>query len=182
MTAQDINAASIPPSPRQRRTLTLLACILGVLLGIGGYTFRYAEGLSYFSANPAACVNCHIMRPQYDSWQKSSHHSVATCVDCHLPHDPVGKYMAKADNGYHHSKAFTLQNFHEPIQITEGNAQILEANCVACHSAIVDEMVEGMSGRLNDMRCVKCHAGVGHGDAVGLGGPARFKNEERLDL
>ena len=43
--------------------------------------------------------------------------ATASCVDCHLPHDFVGKYLAKADNGYHHSKGFTLQDFHEPILI-----------------------------------------------------------------
>jgi hypothetical protein len=29
------------------------------------------------------CVNRHIMQPQYDSWQKASHHSITTCIDCH---------------------------------------------------------------------------------------------------
>ena len=79
--------------------LLLLGALAGVLLGVGGYTFHYAEGLSYLSTDPAACVNCHIMQPQYDSWQKSSHHAVASCVDCHLPHDFIGKYIAKAENG-----------------------------------------------------------------------------------
>ena len=69
-----------------------LAVALGLAAGIGLYTFRYAEGLSYFSTEPAACMNCHIMRPQYDSWLKSSHHDVATCIDCHLPHTLFAKY------------------------------------------------------------------------------------------
>ena len=60
----------------------------------------YAEGASYFSTNPQSCANCHIMREQYDSWQKASHHANAKCIDCHLPHDFVGKYVAKAENGY----------------------------------------------------------------------------------
>ena len=86
--------------------LAVLGALVGVLLGVGGYTFFYAEGLSYMSTDPKACVNCHIMRPQYDSWQKSSHHNVAKCVDCHLPHDFIGKYIAKSENGYHHSMGF----------------------------------------------------------------------------
>ena len=103
-----------------RHSLSIvLAVLLGLLAGIGAYTFLYAEGLSYMSDDPKVCVNCHIMQPQYDSWQKASHHTVATCVTCHLPHDFIGKYYSKAENGYHHSKAFTLQNFHEPITITE---------------------------------------------------------------
>jgi hypothetical protein len=58
-----------------------LAATVGVALGIGGFTFRYAEGLSYLSADPRACVNCHIMRPEYDAWQKASHHTTAVCVE-----------------------------------------------------------------------------------------------------
>jgi hypothetical protein len=41
----------------------MLAIAFGIFVGIGGYTFRYAEGLSYFSTDPAACANCHIMQP-----------------------------------------------------------------------------------------------------------------------
>ena len=39
---------------------TLLAVMVGVLLGVGGYTFFYAEGLSYLSSDPKACVNCRL--------------------------------------------------------------------------------------------------------------------------
>jgi len=49
----------------------LTAGSFGVLLGLGGTTFDYAEGLSYLSTDPAACANCHIMQPQYDAWHKA---------------------------------------------------------------------------------------------------------------
>src|SRR5262249_6929435 len=106
-----------------------LCASIGVFLGLGLYTFWYAEGASYFSTDPRACMNCHIMREQFDSWQKSSHHAVAKCVDCHLPHDFIGKYLAKAENGFFHSKAFTLQDFPDPIRIKPRNARILTLNC-----------------------------------------------------
>ena len=32
---------------------------LGVIAGIGGYTFVYAKGASYLTNDPAACANCH---------------------------------------------------------------------------------------------------------------------------
>ena len=111
----------------------VLSALVGILLGVGVFTFDYAEGLSYFSRDPAACANCHIMQPQYDSWQKASHHGVARCVDCHLPHGLIPKYMAKASNGYHHSKGFTFQDFHEPIRIKGANSEILQENCLHCH-------------------------------------------------
>ena len=153
------------------KPFVLLAVLVGVLMGVGGYTFLYAEGLSYMSDDPKVCVNCHIMQPQYDSWQKSSHHAVAVCVDCHLPHDFLGKYIAKAENGWHHSKGFTLQNFHEPIMIKGPNSAILQDNCLACHQDMVHELVVGVNGPAEEVRCVHCHVTVGHGETAGLGGP-----------
>jgi len=141
----------------------VLAILLGALLGAGGYTFFYARGLSYFSNDPKACVNCHIMREQYDSWQKASHHAQATCNDCHVPHDFVGKWLIKAANGWHHSEAFTLQNFHEPIRIKPGNAAVLNANCLYCHKDYVREIIAHRVGKDEDLSCARCHAGVGHG-------------------
>jgi cytochrome c nitrite reductase small subunit len=138
---------------------TLLSLLAGLLAGIGLYTFVYAKGLSYFSADPAACTNCHVMREMYEGWQKGSHHAVAACVDCHLPRGLLPKLAAKVDNGWRHSKAFTLQNFADPIRITPRNAAILQDNCVRCHADMVERLVGG--GRA--VTCVKCHADVGHG-------------------
>ena len=140
-----------------------LAALVGVLAGVGGFTFRHAEGLSYMSTDPLVCQNCHIMNEQFDSWRKGSHHAAAGCVDCHLPTDLVGKYLAKASNGYHHSKGFTLQDFHEPIMIKPGNSQILQDNCVRCHEGLVHEIVKGSTTGPNAVRCVHCHRSVGHG-------------------
>ncbi|MEP0814628.1 MAG: cytochrome c nitrite reductase small subunit [bacterium] len=139
----------------------VLSCLLGVFAGMGSYTFYYAKGYSYLSNDPRACVNCHIMRPQYEGWQHASHHAVAACNDCHTPHDLIGKYYTKAENGYHHSKAFTLQNFHEPIKIREKNERILLHNCVRCHGEFTSEIREHAKG--GELNCVRCHADVGHG-------------------
>jgi cytochrome c nitrite reductase small subunit len=165
---------------RGRAAFLLLASLMGIALGLGGYTFQYAEGLSYFSTDPRACMNCHIMRPQYDSWQKSSHHAAALCVDCHLPHTLLAKYVAKAENGYHHSKGFTFQDFHEPIMIKQRNSQILQDNCLACHADLVHDLVAGATTDARAARCVHCHPGVGHGETAGLGGPARGAELERV--
>jgi cytochrome c nitrite reductase small subunit len=147
-----------------RKAPFILCGLLGCAVGAGLYTFNYAEGLSYFSTDPRACANCHIMNDEYVSWQKAGHHQAAKCIDCHLPHEFIPKYIAKADNGWRHSKAFTLQNFHEPIQITPRNARNLQENCIRCHRDFVHELVEGsrsVSGEA--VQCVHCHRGVGHG-------------------
>jgi len=140
-----------------------LAGLTGILVGVGSFTFDYAEGLSYFSTDPKACANCHIMNPQYDSWSRGPHHVAATCVDCHLPHEFLPKYVAKAENGYHHSKGFTLQDFHEPILIKPKNAGILQESCLRCHGDFVHEIVAGSTTANNAVECVHCHRNVGHG-------------------
>lgn len=139
----------------------LAAAGFGVLAGISAFTFDYAEGTSYLSSDPLACVNCHIMQEPYDSWIKSSHHDVARCVDCHLPHDFAGKWIAKSDNGFFHSWAFTFQDFHEPIQIKPRNRRIVQNNCLSCHGDVVHEMF--VTERYEELNyCVRCHADAGH--------------------
>lgn len=150
---------------RSLLTLPIVGCILaGIPLGLGGYTFYYAEGGSYFSNDPKACVNCHIMRDEYDSWQKASHHSAATCNGCHVPHDFLGKYANKAHNGFWHSYYFTFQNFHEPIQISEYNRGILRTNCLECHREFMSRVIGGHNNSDgSSMDCIHCHMHSGHG-------------------
>jgi cytochrome c nitrite reductase small subunit len=147
-----------------RKVVLILAVMFGALVGVGVFTFGYGQGLSYFSTDPKACANCHIMNDEYNSWTKAGHHQAAKCIDCHLPHDFIPKYIAKADNGWRHSKAFTLQDFHEPIQITPRNSDILQHACIRCHGDFVHELVEGSRSASGEaVRCVHCHRGVGHG-------------------
>lgn len=149
---------------RRMSRLAFVCCVLlGAILGLGAYTFRYAEGTAYLSNDPRACVNCHVMRDHYDDWQKASHHSAATCNDCHVPHDLIGKYLSKAKNGFWHSYGFTMQNFHEPIRIKPGNAEVLQANCIDCHAGVVREMVDRGSAADASNNCLRCHNAVGHG-------------------
>jgi cytochrome c nitrite reductase small subunit len=162
------------------RNLLLLGVAIGALSGLGLFTFNYAHGFSYLGSDPKTCVNCHIMRQQFDSWEKSSHHKVAACADCHLPHSFVLKYLAKGENGYHHSKAFTLQDFHEPIMIKSRNSAILQENCVRCHEGLVHDMVAGSRTDKDVARCVHCHQSIGHGEPAGLGGPDRGESKERM--
>lgn len=139
----------------------LVAVAIGVLGGLGVFTFGYGEGTAYLKNDPAACANCHVMQSHYDSWLNSSHENVATCNDCHLPHDPAGKWITKADNGFFHSLAFTTGDFHEPIQIKPRNRRVTQSACLHCHSDFVHQMLpaEEGDGMLN---CVHCHADVGH--------------------
>jgi cytochrome c nitrite reductase small subunit len=132
------------------------------------------------------------MRDHLDAWNKSSHKSVATCNDCHTPHDAVGKYAVKARNGFWHSFYFTTGRFPDPLRITDGNRKVTESSCRYCHEAIVDAIdppagharTQGRahgsadsfdSGRAgetakslprtsesDELSCIRCHRYVGH--------------------
>ena len=114
--------------------------------------------------DPAACVNCHIMREQFDGWMTSSHRSVAVCNDCHAPHDFVGKYVTKAVNGFNHSFAFTTGRFPEQILITPRNRRITEGACRYCHGDIVRAIDSpgARGGHSEQTDCIRCHWSVGH--------------------
>jgi cytochrome c nitrite reductase small subunit len=145
------------------KTYKLLICAaVGVVAGAGFYTFKTAKGLSYLSDDPKACMNCHVMGEHYESWVKSSHHAVATCNDCHTPHGFPDKWITKARNGWNHSKAFTLQNFPEPIRITALNLDALQHNCVECHDMLVSDIAGHKRAGAAAQRCTVCHRSAGH--------------------
>ena len=94
----------------RRGLAVLFACLLGIPVGVGAFTFVYAKGFSYLSPDPQACVNCHVMNPQYDAWLKSGHRHAATCVECHLPHAGLAKWTTKAEHGFRHTAVMHSKN------------------------------------------------------------------------
>ena len=174
-----------------RAALALVGAVsFGLLVGIGAFTFTYARGASYLTNNPAACANCHVMQEHFDAWNKSSHRAVATCNDCHTPHNIVGKYLTKANNGFWHSFYFTTGKYPDPLRITPRNHRVTEGTCRYCHQAIVDGIDPQVAHRDgskvpvsvasvagvpsigksaphggtddNTLSCVRCHQYVGH--------------------
>ena len=168
---------------RRDRIILIAIVLIGLTAGLGIFTFGYARGYSYLGSDPAACANCHIMNEHYAAWLKSSHRAVAGCNDCHTPHDPVGKYVTKARNGFWHSFYFTTGQFPDPLRITEANREITESACRDCHARLVASMdpearrgeeatmpvlheggatlVHGADGD-EPLSCVRCHRYVGH--------------------
>lgn len=150
------------------RALVAVAAALlsGAVVGIGGFTFVYARGGAYLTNDPTACANCHVMREQYQGWQRGSHHAVAGCNDCHAPHSLLPKLAIKALNGFNHSWAFTTGRFHEPIQSTALNQRVTEGACRHCHAAVVDAIESHAQGSVRrsdeQVSCIRCHRSVGH--------------------
>ncbi len=167
---QNAPPTSKTPKKRSVRLLSVfplwiwlaLAGVFGGAAGLGGFTLTYAQGFSYLSNDPRACVNCHVMRDQYDAWNRGSHKAVAVCNDCHVPHDSIiSKYAVKALNGFRHSYAFTTGNFEEPIRILPFDRNITEHACLSCHGDLTSMISHRDDPNPTD--CLRCHTGVGHG-------------------
>jgi cytochrome c nitrite reductase small subunit len=152
--------------PAANVVLALAVFVVGSLLGVGIFTLGYARGYSYLSNDPTACVNCHAMRDQYDAWIAGPHANVATCNDCHTPHDNIlNKYFTKAETGFRHALAFTTGNYPENIRITDRDREITEEACLYCHGDLVDELhVTRPQGET--ISCLACHSDVGHSEGT----------------
>lgn len=156
---------------RVQWALLVAVGMAGVSVGLGMFTFGYAEGLSYFSSDPQACINCHAMQTQWDGWNHSSHRNAATCNDCHTPHRFPDKWIVKGINGWNHSLAFTTGAYPDPIRIKAFNSAIAEENCRECHqqaTSMIRHFDTTGYAHVNfdsaeEMSCVRCHGNVGHG-------------------
>jgi cytochrome c nitrite reductase small subunit len=127
--------------------------------GLGAFTFIYGKGYSYLLDDPRACVNCHVMRDNFDTWSVATHRTV-TCNQCHVPHSLPAKYASKIRNGWVHSYAFTFEDV-QTIRIAAHNQRVLHANCQRCHERIL--LAVQPHGAQPVKFCFECHRGVGHG-------------------
>ena len=139
----------------------VIAATIGLVVGLGSFTFYQAKGHSYLFDSPLVCVNCHVMQEQHDAYQHSSHRFVAGCNDCHTPKGFVPKWASTALNCFNHASAFTRGDFHEPIMANAFNRQVALGRCVDCHDATATDM--GVHpAELDAVSCIRCHGNVGH--------------------
>ena len=158
--------AAISPPPEWRLPVFFVS---GVLLGLVGLVFHISEASSYLSDDPAVCVNCHVMAPQYNTWAHSAHRENATCNDCHVPHDNfIRHYVFKAMDGARHATFFTLRLEPQVIRIKPMGQRAVQENCVRCHGDMLHfvslEQVRGDDvERVDGTRCWDCHRETPHG-------------------
>jgi cytochrome c nitrite reductase small subunit len=149
-------------SVKTTRLIQVAAILVGLTIGIGGYTFVYARGYSYLTNDPAACANCHVMRNHFSAWTRSSHRSVAVCNDCHTPPGLVPKYITKAQNGFWHSFYFTTGNYPDPLRMTARNHAVTERACRKCHAEVTASIDPHADTGRRGLSCTACHNEVGH--------------------
>lgn len=146
-----------------------LFIVAGLVVGLGGYTMYMSRAHSYLSDDPAACINCHIMTPYYQSWDHSSHGRWATCNDCHVPHNNVlNKYYFKAKDGLYHAAVFTMKAEPQNLRPRDESYEVIMQNCVRCHTQLNQDFVKtGMLSYADTQKgegkaCWDCHRDVPH--------------------
>jgi cytochrome c nitrite reductase small subunit len=155
----------IPPPPLKIPFLL----IIGAFAGLSFATFLLTNTMSYMSDDPKACINCHIMRPEYSTWYHGSHRERASCNDCHVPHDSFyRKYYFKASDGLRHAFMFTFHLEPQVIRIHDAGKGAVQENCIRCHinqvspvssAGITLESYKHGEGKL----CWECHRETPHG-------------------
>lgn len=148
--------------------------VIGIFTGLGAFAFYASNAPSYLSDEPETCINCHVMFPQYASWKHSSHANVATCNDCHVPQDNFfRKYYFKGADGLRHATIFTMRWEPQVIQIKQAGINVVQENCIRCHSDLVSmvALTEVTGENHNEgkgHRCWDCHRETPHGTVNSL--------------
>ena len=166
--------------------------LLGAIAGLSIYLAKVSNVTSYLTDDPKTCINCHVMTPQYITWKHSSHREVATCNDCHVPHDNVFKqYAFKAKDGLYHATIYTLRAEPQAIVMHEAGQEAVQNNCIRCHSEQVTDAktltwVDSHFSDRTDRTCWECHRNVPHGRVRSLSSvgfhvePLPLKEEQQL--
>jgi cytochrome c nitrite reductase small subunit len=114
------------------------------------------------------------MTSEYNSWMHSSHREVASCNDCHVPHNNfVNKYYFKAKDGMYHASVFTLRKEPQVITMKEESQEVVQNNCVRCHKQQVTDVkltswIDKHEANRTDRKCWDCHRELPHGRVHGL--------------
>ncbi|CAH0540630.1 NapC/NirT family cytochrome c [Vibrio marisflavi] len=161
----------------------LLGIPIGVfvlLLAIGSF-----QGVMTLTNQNAFCFSCHLKMDTIVQEYKASDHYmrngkvIATCADCHVPHDFVDKMkvkiMATADIYYMLAGTITKENFeqHRPElaqKVWDTMEKDNSANCRYCHTGSnFDLTKQPQRAKLNHEQlgktgktCIDCHTGIAH--------------------
>ncbi|MFY0598956.1 MAG: cytochrome c nitrite reductase small subunit [Cyclobacteriaceae bacterium] len=170
----------------------IVAVLIGAIVGLTIYIGKVANVTSYLTDDPRACINCHVMTTEYITWNHSSHRGVATCNDCHVPHDNVFKqYAFKAKDGLYHATIYTLRTEPQAIVMHEAGQQAVQNNCIRCHfdqvtdAKTVSWVDSHLTNRL-DRTCWECHREIPHGRVKSLSSvgfhlePLPLKEQQQL--
>jgi nitrate/TMAO reductase-like tetraheme cytochrome c subunit len=160
-------------------TLFIVGVVAGSAIFVGSAVMISATGTVEF------CQSCHVMQTAYDEYKVSIHAGnrtgvIATCADCHLPHDYPEKLFVKASRitevwGLLTGVIDTPEKYEQHrLAMAQSVWKEFEANqsapCRGCHQ--VDKMASQNQSEhavkahqraaRNQTTCIVCHQGIAH--------------------
>lgn len=109
------------------------------------------------------CGACHMMKPEYYTWQVSTHSRV-NCVSCHIDPGPVS-FLKFNQSGIKHLYSAAIGDYVSPIRKLK---PVADGACERCHE------INGLPGstkkvlvphdihKSKRVNCTKCHRGIVH--------------------
>lgn len=144
-------------SQKNKGCIVALIAALAILVAVVGFEVA--------SFRPSFCANCH--RIDHSFWTRSRHADVS-CQECHSGRGNLAVVRGRL-NQYYMVFAQLTGLYDRPV-----TAFVNNANCMACHKAILDTPIVARYGirmRHSDIitagiRCTQCHNTVAHGKAT----------------
>ncbi|MHB9093369.1 MAG: multiheme c-type cytochrome [Eubacteriales bacterium] len=119
---------------------------------------------------PGRCALCHSMKPEYYTWQASTHGKAeVSCVSCHSPQG-ISNIIKDKLRSFKQIYYTVTDNYTSPIRIIY---TVQDGACERCHdmnkrlispSKAPDLKVPHKVHKEAGILCSKCHAGTAHGN------------------
>lgn len=140
--------------------------LIFLLLLMIGFLALFGDALQN-RTDTAYCTSCHMMKPEFYTWQASSHNQVADCVTCHAPPGVLKKMKYRL---------FSLKEVYAAVTgnygiLIQATTPIPDSTCIQCHDMSKRQVTP--SGDLiiphdthakKEIGCTKCHTGIAHGN------------------
>ena len=149
---------------RTEDRLKAFILICGVILAL----FLGSAGVIRQIMSPAFCAKCHVMAPEYSTWEASSHMNIA-CTKCHIKPGIVNLVIHKP-SAMKELYLYYTGTYDRPIKMDH---KLDDAICIQCHSPnrdftpAGDLIIPHDKHAAKKVQCIDCHSGVAHGNILG---------------
>lgn len=144
---------------------------LGILtIGILLFLLIGAGGVLKLTMAPSFCAKCHVMTPEYVTWEASSHVQIP-CTSCHIK-PGLGNLIAHKLAASKELLLYFTNTYNRPIKMSH---KLPDVVCTQCHSTYRsftpsgDLIIPHDKHADKKVLCVECHKGVAHGNIVARG-------------
>jgi len=159
----------------------IIGVIVVVVVFVLGY--RSIEKLNTYTSTDSYCISCHVHTEADQAWVLSSHYKtdlgeLIHCIDCHLPPKESSDYWPEKikagskDLYAYYFKDHAKINWAKKSEIEIAVRFTPKKSCLHCHQNLFPFDLSGKGEKAhlyyrrneNDLHCINCHKGVGHGD------------------